>query len=159
VRKSERSFSWLRRSLLLSPATDEPLVLPGSVQAVVDLFGTARYNESIDNTFPGVAAATLVQTPVVPDGFVDCVIAASCFHNDVVARSLTLSIIRQTVTSAIANTLVAVAANVRLASPRAFYLPPGVSIAAEADAMGVGAFMRINWHTIRVELGETPRLL
>jgi len=162
LRKLERAFIWLRKGLLLSPASDEVLVLPAAVQLVVPLFGTERYVEATDVQVLGGLAATQLFSAVTPDNFVDAVLAAGLEHNDAVARSITISLLAKTtsITSALNNTLRAAPANERVAALRPFFIPPGGSIAGEArdGVMGAGARMTLNYCMIRIPLGESPLL-
>lgn len=147
------------------------LILPIAAPAV-DLYATHRYHQDEKrwcSQVQGAAASTTVQISQVPRSEVWYVIAAHCWHDDPIGRTLRLHIrapagfawdhVTGVPTVAdrdfvLAATTGVAAQNNRMAAPRPFYLGGGWRLHAETDLMGAGQSVHIMALFFRLRAGE-----
>jgi len=158
--KIKRAILWIRKTLEITEKTTLPGTVSGEIQPVIDAFGWDRYSESV-NTSTSVTNVSVVNSPVVPEGFLRVVFEASVnTGNDVLAFTLWMELVHST-PSALRIGLIrpfllpAGNANVRIGLERPLILGPGDNLSGLSNpATGAGLLLTLRQRSVDLPIGE-----
>ncbi len=141
----------------LEPISLSPTSISDELLQTFDLLpGTHRFRSVQQIDVTGLVGAVSVNSPTVPDGFYDYVIAWQMSHNDPVARRARIDLFGPPATAvAVLNSQDATLANVfPLSGNRPILLPPFFGLRAVVEAIAVGSTVRLLYMFVRNRILE-----
>lgn len=155
----QKLLPWLRVLFPPSKATGfNPFEVSEDVSLTHLVFnGSDRLQEFF--TFAGSAAAGVatITAGAAPADKFWFVFAASCFHNDPIARDMWLSLVPVGLNpSELAVSTRAVPTNVPLATPRPFIVPPRTQVRGSVVAIAAAQIISLRFQYLELDLGEPP---